>query len=175
MKNRSSMETIKVYKEIYRYLELRGMKPCLHKLDNEVSETLKEFIVGEAWCKLQLAPPHIHRHNSAEREIITFKDHFIAGLASTDPDFPTSLWCWLLPHAKTILNLMRASRINPKLAVYEKFEDWHQRTQTSQLLCGVDYYHMPKQYWTSWGNLESNRNWRCMHNSRDSFMLMQHR
>ena len=51
MKNRSSKETIKVYKEIYRYLELRVMKPRLHKLDNEVSEALKEFIIGEARCK----------------------------------------------------------------------------------------------------------------------------
>ena len=122
MKNRSSKETIKVYKEIYRYLELQGMKPRLHKLDNEVSEALKEFIIGEAQCKMQLAPPHIHRHNSAERAIGTFKDHFIAGLASTDPDCQISLWCRLLPQTETTLNLMRASRINPKLSAYEQLE-----------------------------------------------------
>ena len=122
MKNRSSKETIKVYKEIYRYLELRGMKPRLHKLDNEVSEALKEFIIGEARCKMQLAPPHIHRQNAAERAIRTFKDHFIAGLASTDPDCPISLWCRFLPQAETTLNLMRASRINPKLSAHEQLE-----------------------------------------------------
>ena len=54
MKNRSIKETIKVYKEIYRYLELQGMKPHLHKLNNEVSDALKELIIGKGRCKIQL-------------------------------------------------------------------------------------------------------------------------
>jgi hypothetical protein len=40
----------------------------------------------------QLAPPHIHRRNNAERAIQTFKNHFIAGLFSVDPNFPLKLW-----------------------------------------------------------------------------------
>ena len=118
MKNRYSKETIKVYKDIYRYLEIQGMKPRLHKLDNEVSEALKKFIIGEARYKLQITPPRIHRQNAAERAIRTFKDHFIAGLASTDPDCPISLWCRVLPHAKTTLNLMSESRINPIISAH---------------------------------------------------------
>ena len=67
-------------------------------------------------------PPHIHQHNSAERAIQTFINHFIAGLASTDPNFPLSNWCRLLPQAELTLNLLRPSRLNPKLSPYAQLE-----------------------------------------------------
>ena len=66
----------------------------------------------------QLAPPHIHRRNAAERAIRTFKDHFLAGLASLDPTFPMYLWDRLISQANTSLNLLRQSRLNPKLSAY---------------------------------------------------------
>jgi hypothetical protein len=55
----------------------------------------------------QLAPPHLHRRNAAERAIRTFNNHFIAGLCSTDPDMPLHLW-WdkLVPQALITLNLL---------------------------------------------------------------------
>ena len=40
---------------------------------------------------VQPAPPHIHRMNTAERAIHTFKNHFVAGLASVDNNFPIYL------------------------------------------------------------------------------------
>ena len=58
----------------------------------------------------------MHRRNAAERAISVFKDHFIAGLASVNKDFPLHLWCRMLPHAELTLNLLRQSRINPKLS-----------------------------------------------------------
>ena len=64
----------------------------------------------------QLVPPHNHRANAAEREIQTFKNHFKAGLASLDPNFPVCEWDRLLPQAFLTLNLLRASRANPKLS-----------------------------------------------------------
>jgi hypothetical protein len=36
----------------------------------------------------QLTPVDMHLRNLAERAIETFKNHFLAGLASTDDDFP---------------------------------------------------------------------------------------
>ena len=66
--------------------------------------------------------PHIHRRNSAEHAIQTFKNHFIAGLASMDPNFPLSNWCRLLPQAELTLNLLRPSRLNPKLSAYAQLE-----------------------------------------------------
>jgi hypothetical protein len=58
----------------------------------------------------------VHRRNAAERAIQTFKNHFIAGLCSTDKDFPLHLWDCLLPQALLTLNLLRGSRINPQLS-----------------------------------------------------------
>ena len=64
----------------------------------------------------QLVPPHLHRNNSVERSIQTFKDHLIAGLSSADPSFPMHLWCRLIPQATTTLNLLRPSTVNSKVS-----------------------------------------------------------
>jgi hypothetical protein len=64
-------------------------------------------------------PPHIHQRNAAERAIRTFKNHFIAGLCSTNPDFPLRLWDKLLPQAETTLNLLRAARVQPNISAHE--------------------------------------------------------
>jgi hypothetical protein len=64
----------------------------------------------------QLAPPQIHRRNAAERAKRTFKNQFIAGLCSTNRDFPLNLWDKLLPQCLITLNLIRRSRINPQLS-----------------------------------------------------------
>jgi hypothetical protein len=64
----------------------------------------------------QLGPPYSHRLNSAERAIRSFKDHLIAGLCSTDKSFPMHLWDILLPQAVITINMLRTSRINPKIS-----------------------------------------------------------
>ena len=66
----------------------------------------------------QLVPPHIHRRNSAEWAIPTFKENKISGIASTHKDLPLHLWCRLLPHSSLTLNLLRHSRMKPKLSGY---------------------------------------------------------
>jgi hypothetical protein len=66
----------------------------------------------------QLAPPHNHLWNNSERAIQTFKNHFIAGLYSVDPNFPLKLWDKLLPQATITLNLLIKSRINPRMSAY---------------------------------------------------------
>jgi hypothetical protein len=64
----------------------------------------------------QLVPPYSHRRNSAERAIRSFKDHLIAGLCSTYKSFPMHLWDRILPQAVMTLNMLRTSRLNPKLS-----------------------------------------------------------
>ena len=68
--------------------------------------------------KYQLVPPHVHRINAAKRAIQTLKNHLVAGLSSTHNDFTLHLWCRMLPYTLTTLNLLRSSRINPKLSGY---------------------------------------------------------
>jgi hypothetical protein len=84
-------------------------------LDNEASQKLKDFMRPNK-VDYQLAPPHCHCGNSAERAIPTWKNHFLAGLASTDKKFPIHLWDSLIPQAVTTLNLLRQSRLDPCLS-----------------------------------------------------------
>jgi hypothetical protein len=87
-------------------------------MDNQATKHNKT-ILTENKCKLQLVEPHNHRVNTAERAIQTFKDAFIAALATTDNEFPLQLWDRLTPQVRDTLNLMQASRINPKILAYK--------------------------------------------------------
>jgi hypothetical protein len=93
----------------------------LQRLDNEASTLLKQHMTEQA-IDFQLAPPDNHWCNAAERAIQTFKKHFKACLAGTDPLFPLYLWPKLLPQAELTLNLLRSSRLNPKLSAYAHLE-----------------------------------------------------
>jgi hypothetical protein len=57
------------------------------KLDNEASQLLKSYL-HEKNITFKLVPPYSYRINAAERAIISFKDHLIAGICSTDKAFP---------------------------------------------------------------------------------------
>ena len=59
-----------------------------------------------------------------------FKNHFIAGLCTTDPDFPLHLWDLLLPQAELTLNLLRGARVNPRLSAHEYLHGHYDYTAT---------------------------------------------
>jgi hypothetical protein len=115
IKDRKAPELLKSFQVMEQELMARGLEPKLMKLDNEASKLLKMYLHQQA-ITFQLVPPYSHRRNSAERAIRSFKDHLIAGLCSTDKSFPMHLWDILLPHAVITLNMLRTSRINPKLS-----------------------------------------------------------
>jgi hypothetical protein len=117
MKNRTDDKIIRAYQVLHDCLVAAGLKPCLQKLDNEASHCLKQFLDNNN-IAFQLVPPHLHRRNAAKRAIRTFKNHFIAGLCSTDKLFPMNLWCCLVCQAKITLNLLHASHLNPRLSAY---------------------------------------------------------
>ena len=97
----------------------RGLTPKMHRLDNECSKVLKEYTEEENET-FQLVLPHLHQRNAAEREIQTFKNHFISGMVSTHNNFPLHLWWCLLPQAIVTLNLLSPSRINPTLSAHDQ-------------------------------------------------------
>jgi hypothetical protein len=117
MKNRGDKELVRAFDFLIQSLILRGLKPHLQRLDNESSLALINYLTQQG-ITYQLAPPHIHRRNNAERAIQTFKNHFIAGLCSVDLTFPLKLWDKLLPQATITLNVLRKSRINPRISAY---------------------------------------------------------
>ena len=117
MRSRTGPCILATFQTIHARLVAAGLRPQLHRLDNECSVALKTFL-RDAEIDYQLVPPRLHRRNAAERAIRTFKNHFIAGLCSVDKNFPLHLWDKLLPQAELTLNLLRGSRLNPKLSAH---------------------------------------------------------
>ena len=96
-------------------------------MDNQATKHIKQFLT-ENECKLQLVEPHNQRVNAAERAIQTFKDAFIAALATTDSNFPLQLWDKITPQVQDTLNMMRTSRVDPAKLAYEILNgpyDWN--------------------------------------------------
>ena len=91
MKNRSKAEHIRVYNDIFQNLEKRGLRPNVHRMDNECPKALRTIIVDDNKNTLKLVPLHDHRTNPAEKMIDTVKCHFISGLSILDPKFPLHL------------------------------------------------------------------------------------
>jgi hypothetical protein len=115
IKDRTASELLKAFQFMEQELVARGLKPKLMKLDNEASKLLKPYL-HQQYITFQLVPPYHNRRNLAERAIRSFKDHLIAGLCSTDKSFTMHLWDRLLPQAVMTLNMLRTSRIDPKLS-----------------------------------------------------------
>ncbi len=115
------------YKKYFEELTSTGFKPKLNIMGNQATKHIKQFLL-ENDCKLQLMESHNHRVNTAERAIQTFKDAFIAALATTDVDFPLQLWDKLTPQVQTCLNLMQGSHIDPSKSAYKTLYrryDWN--------------------------------------------------
>jgi hypothetical protein len=119
LQNCKAETILDAYKKIVAKLVAGGCRSKLQRMDNKCSTLLKEYMQDEK-INYQLVPPHDHRQNATEQAIRTAKNHFIAGLCSTDPNFPMSQWDQLLPQAELTLNLLCGSRINPKLSAYEQ-------------------------------------------------------
>ena len=85
-------------------------------LDNEFPGSLKTFLCDSS-VKFQLVLPYLHRTNTAERTIQTYKDCLIACQSSCDPKSSLHLWDHLITHATLTLNLLSSSRLNPRLSV----------------------------------------------------------
>ncbi len=80
------------YEMRFKELESKGFKPRLNIMDNQGMKHIKQFLTKNK-CRLQLVEPHNHHVNVAERAIQTFKDAFIAALATTDSNFPLQVSC----------------------------------------------------------------------------------
>ena len=115
--SRLGSEIARGWKTIHQRLSHRGVEPNLYVLDNECSEILKQSMTKEE-VQWQRATPYMHRTNAAERAICTFKNHFVAGLATIHPEYPITEWDRLVPQAEMTLNMLRNSRVNPKLSSY---------------------------------------------------------
>ena len=115
LKSRDDKELTRAFTVIHEYLVSRGLTPKVQLLDNECPPGLQRYM-RQHQIAYQLVPPHDHRSNPAEKAIGTWKDHFISGLSSANPQFPLHLWDRLVKQATTTLNLLRRSNTNPQLS-----------------------------------------------------------
>ncbi|KAL7480913.1 hypothetical protein ACHAW6_006598 [Cyclotella cf. meneghiniana] len=76
IKSRHHTKLLQAYTDVYHYL------PQLHKLNNETSKDVEDFIMDNN-AKLQYTPPDIHQTNPAKQTIHTWKNYFVAIRAGT--------------------------------------------------------------------------------------------
>jgi hypothetical protein len=75
------------FESVYEYLASKGFKPKLNVMDNQCSKAIEQYIKSTG-ADIQLVNPDNHRVNACERAIQTWKNHWIAGLATVDPQCP---------------------------------------------------------------------------------------
>jgi hypothetical protein len=124
MRSRSKEEMIWARKKTINRMRLAGLGLKKHTLDNEASEAFKQFIQKQQ-MHYELVPPGNHQCNQAERAIQSLKVQFILILAGVDNKFPLSLWCHLLELTKLTLNLLRQSKVAPKISAYANVHGPH--------------------------------------------------
>jgi hypothetical protein len=87
LKGRIKGDILNGYRNVHKQLARNGYRPTLQTLDKEASDILLQYMRNNK-IDIQLALPHIHRRNLAERAIRTFKEHFKALRASCNPKIP---------------------------------------------------------------------------------------
>ncbi len=154
---------VTAFNEVISTLKTGGYTPTLNVMDNKCSAAVVAYIKSER-IGIQLVPPHNHLVNAAEHAIATFKEHFIAALATVDAHCPLQLWDEFLPQVELTLNMLRFSRRDPtKLAnpeVYGTFD--FIKTPMASLGTKALIYDDPASR-TSWAP-----------HATDSFMLDRH-
>ena len=119
--NRQAATIKKAWESMFLRLTKHGNKITHFILDNELSGELKKAFTKYS-VQYQRVPPHIHRRNAAERAIQTFKSRLLSGLATCHSQFPVVEWDRLLMQAELTLNLLRTSRVNPRLSAWAYVE-----------------------------------------------------
>ena len=114
LKNCKSAELKQAFMNCCTKLTIEPMNKNMFILNNECSQDIKNTIKIYN-STFQLVLPYQHRQNVAETAIKTVKSHLLSGIASCHKQFPITEWDRLLPQAEITLNLLRNSRINPKI------------------------------------------------------------
>jgi hypothetical protein len=121
LRDQTDKSMVEAFQEVYEYLTTKGFKPKLNVMDNQCSKAVQTYIHSTG-ADIQLVNPDDHRVNAAERAIQTWKNHWIAGMGTLDPKCPMQLWCQFIEQGQDTLNMLRVSRINPKLSAYAVLE-----------------------------------------------------
>jgi hypothetical protein len=96
MPSKNNAAMIAAFSDIFSTLAAHSYAPTLNVIDNECSKAVKAHIKANK-MNVHLVPPHNHHVNAAKRAIATFKENFIADLATVDKNCPLQLWDEFLP------------------------------------------------------------------------------
>ena len=130
MPSRTDASMVTAFTEVITTLKTGGYCPALNVMDNECSAAVEKYIRSEQ-INIQLIPPHNHQVNAAERAIATFKEHFIAALATVDMHCPLKLRDEFLPQVELTLNMLHFSRRN------------HNRSANQEVYGSIDFNKTP--------------------------------
>ena len=117
-------DLVAAFDRLFRFYRDNNHTPTYQRLDNHSSQTgslVDAFFRDTAKIPLQFVPPGNHRTLRAERCIRTWKNHFIAGLSTVDPNFPVHLWDQLYEQAELTLNHLIPWRPNPAISAHAGF------------------------------------------------------
>ena len=92
-------------------------------MENQCSRKVQQYITSTK-ANIQLVNPYDHRVNEAEQAIQTWKNHWITGTGSLDPNCPIQVWCQFIEQGQDTLSMLQTSRVNsnPKLSAYAILE-----------------------------------------------------
>ena len=110
---------LRAYYVLYDILGNSGKAASLNIMDNEASTSLNQLL-QKIRILVQLAPPHSHRKDSAERAIRTFKNNFVSILASVDKNVLIYIWFRKVKKPEIKISLLITPRKNRWLSVNVK-------------------------------------------------------
>ena len=116
MPSRHHTSYIDAYQHTFDHWKKYGPLPGIIRLDNETSHHLQAFV--ELVSTFQYFPPGNHRANRAERAIRTWKNHFLATIATASKNFPMRHWDKLIPIAEITLNCLLPWHPDPSISAY---------------------------------------------------------
>ena len=102
-------ELLRAYQEVFFFGESIRFKLELHKMYNETSKDVEDFIASQN-THHQYTPPDLHRKNPAEWASQAYKSCVKFKIVSLPPTFPISYWCRLQSQIYFRVDIVRKCR-----------------------------------------------------------------
>ena len=119
MKSRSQLDYKHAYSATFRFFKNLGHCPKYHRMDNETSALVENYLENELEIPVQYVPPGSHRTLPAERGIQSYKNHFISTVSHMHPECPLQLWAQFMPQIEDTLNCLLPYSLDSNISSYE--------------------------------------------------------
>jgi hypothetical protein len=101
-------------------LTVRGRETVPHfEVCDNALDSLSVAMLNARGTTFQLVAPGNHGRNDAEKHIQTYENYLICCFATLDPTYPKKARKLLIPHVNIVINLLRASHLQPHLSAWE--------------------------------------------------------